>query len=78
MPEAKDTQAVLWENLRDAGCGPELARQVMKLLGLGRRQEALALLTQYRQRVLNCCHREQKKLECLDYLIYITGKEDKT
>lgn len=76
MPEAGDPQASLRENLTDAGCGPKLAGQVMELLEAGRRQEGLALLTQYRRKVLSCCHREQRKLECLDYLIYITEKGD--
>lgn len=76
MPEASDVQAILRENLADAGCDPALTRQAMALLATGRRQEVLDLLTRYRRDLLDCCHREQKKLDCLDYLIYTTGKEE--
>ncbi len=70
MPEASDVKAVLEENLQDAGCDRVLAEQIMALQAQGRRGEGIALLTQYRASVLECCHREQKKLDCLDYLIY--------
>lgn len=77
MPEASDAKAVLEENLKDAGCDPVLAKQVTVLLGQRRQREAMELLKRHRGKVLECCHAEQKKLECLDYLIYTTGKEEK-
>lgn len=76
MPEATDAKAVLKENLKDAGCDPALAEQVIALLAQGRRRETVALLKRHRGKVLDCCHAEQKKLDCLDYLIYTTGKEE--
>lgn len=75
MPEASDAKAVLEENLKDAGCDRALTEQVMALLAQGRRREGVALLKRHRGKVLECCHTEQKKLDCLDYLIYTTGKE---
>ena len=76
MAEGSDHRAALEENLTDAGCEPELCGQVTALLAQGRRQEAMALLKRHRRKVLECCHAEQKKLDCLDYFIYTAGKED--
>lgn len=70
MAEASDTQKILYENLLDAGCGRELTEQVAALLNTGHTREGLALLARHRKTVLENCHAEQKKMECLDYLIY--------
>lgn len=75
MPEASDVKAVLEENLQDAGCDRVLAEQIMALQAQGRRGEGVVLLTQHRAAVLERCHKEQKKLDCLDYLIYQMSKQ---
>ena len=55
------------DNLRDAGCSEELIEQYASAAsGCAR----ICLLTQYRRELLGNIHSEQKKLECLDYLIY--------
>ncbi|WP_368130083.1 hypothetical protein [Collinsella aerofaciens] len=54
-------------NLRDAGCSEELIEQYASAAsGCAR----ICLLKQYRRELLSSIHAEQKKLECLDYLIY--------
>lgn len=54
-------------NLRDAGCSEELIEQYTSAAsGCAR----ICLLKQYRRELLSSIHAEQKKLECLDYLIY--------
>lgn len=54
-------------NLRDAGCSEELIEQYASAAsGCAR----ICLLKQYRRELLGSIHAEQKKLECLDYLIY--------
>lgn len=77
MAEASDTQTILYENLLDAGCGEALTRQVMSLLDAGCVREGLSLLSKHRKAVLDNCHAEQKKIDCLDYLIYRLQKEQK-
>ena len=55
------------DNLRDAGCSEELIEQYASAAsGCAR----ICLLKQYRRELLGNIHSEQKKLECLDYLIY--------
>ena len=70
MPHISDVQGSLRENLLDAGCDPELTERFLALIGQGKEQEALALLTGHRKYLLDCCHAEQKKIDCLDYLLY--------
>lgn len=77
MAEASDTKNILYENLMDAGCDAELAKQVIAFLNAGQLKEGLSLLSKHRKAVLDCCHAEQKKIDCLDYLIYRLNKEYK-
>lgn len=73
----KDNGALL-ENLADAGCGRELAEQFLSLVGQGREEEALGLLAQHRKTLLEHCHRAEKKIDCLDYLVYNIEQKAKT
>ncbi len=75
MPHIADTQAILRETLSDAGCDPELIERFMALAEQGQAEEGLALLAKHRKHLLDCCHAEQKKLDCLDYLVYQMKKE---
>lgn len=55
------------DNLRDAGCSEELIEQYASAAsGCAR----MCLLKKHRRELLESIHSEQKKLECLDYLIY--------
>ncbi|WP_298034211.1 hypothetical protein [uncultured Dysosmobacter sp.] len=75
MPHIADTQGILRENLSDAGCGPELIERFMALAEQGQEEEGLALLAKHRKHLLDRCHAEQKKIDCLDYLVYQMKKE---
>ena len=54
-------------NLRDAGCDEAL---ITELEALPSSCAQLCRLKAYRRDLLNDIHAGQKKLECLDYLIY--------
>ena len=54
-------------NLRDAGCDEALMAELDALPSSCAR---LCRLKAYRRALLDGIHAEQKKLECLDYLIY--------
>ncbi len=54
-------------NLRDAGCDEAL---IAELEALPSSCARLCRLKAYRRELLDTVHSEQKKLECLDYLIY--------
>ncbi len=72
MPHILDAQGILRENLADAGCDPELIERFMALAGQGR-----ALLAKHRKRLLDRCHAEQEKIDCLDHPIYRMEKVEK-
>lgn len=60
----------LIQNLRDAGCGDELIEQFLQLWASGMHQPGLELLMRHRQLLLERCHQEERRIGCLDYLIY--------
>ena len=57
-------------NLVDAGCDNELIKQFMDLLKSGRKDAGLSLLAKHRRYLLDCYHADQKRIDCLDYLLY--------
>ena len=42
----------------------------MDFLKSGRKKAGMSLLAKHRRFLLDCYHAEQKKIDCLDYLIY--------
>lgn len=67
----------LRQNLMDAGCDPALTEQFLSLTEQGREKEALALLARHRKSLLDCCHTAERKIDCLDYLVYQMEKKAK-
>lgn len=66
MQAGKISDSVL-QNLKDAGC-PEQTIRAFAQSESGRQQ--LEVLALYRKKMLDGIHAEQKKLDCLDYLIF--------
>lgn len=60
------------QNLEDAGCPEETIR---KFAQSGDMRQQMAVLTAHRQKLLDGIHTEQRKLDCLDYLIFKMRKE---
>ncbi len=58
------------ECLTDAGCDEALIGQFEALRWSDRQKDQLRLLNDYRRQLLERIHAEQKKLDCLDYLLY--------
>lgn len=58
------------QNLKDAGCEPETVILFLQLCKDGNANGQLSLLAEHRKKLLDEIHREQAKLDCLDYLIY--------
>ena len=57
------------EYLKDAGCDQKLIDSFESMCGQENRAR-LSLLISYRLLLLDIIHAEQKKLDCLDYLIF--------
>lgn len=68
-------QAV-FENLVDAGCDAKLIERFLTLYEEGRKKEQMRLLTLHRKDLLAQMHDAQKRLDCLDFLLYKMRKEE--
>ena len=75
MPEASDTKGIFRQNLIDAGCGPELVRQCAALARQNETSELMRVLSCHRRLLLDTVHQNEKRIDCLDYLIYQLEKQ---
>lgn len=63
------------QNLQDAGCTDEMVEQFMAFQSRDDKEQQLKLLSGYREHLLDELHRDEKRIDCLDYLIYQMQKE---
>lgn len=70
MAEQTKQEQDIVTNLIDAGCDSELINQFMELLKKGKKEAGLSLLAKHRSFLLDCYHTDQRRIDCLDYLIY--------
>lgn len=63
-------KSTMRETLLDAGCEKEAADSLAALLEAGLQEEAYQALLSHRKALLTAVHAGQKKLACLDYLLY--------
>lgn len=77
MANRSSIQTVI-QNLRDAGCGPRCIEQFLALEQEAKTAEQIQLLTAHRQRLLDQIHRDERRMECLDYLVYQIQKQQQT
>ena len=68
-------QDALMQNLKDAGCPPELIDRFVICQDAGKTRDALRVLAAHRAVLLDEMHASQDKLDCLDYLIFQLRKE---
>ena len=64
------------QNLIDAGCGQEFIAEFMDDLRKDNISKDLKLLAAHRRSLLDNLHKEQKRIDCLDYLVYRMTKEN--
>ena len=64
------------QNLKDAGCTEELSRQFMVLQKDGEAEKQIQLLSGHRRHLLDVLHQEERRIDCLDYLMYQIQKRD--
>lgn len=77
MLEGDSAQAVI-QNLKDAGCDLETTERFLALEQAGQTREQLKLLSAHRKRLLDKVHEEERRIDCLDYLVYQVKKEKRT
>lgn len=78
MAEVSDTEGMLRQNLMDAGCSHEMAEQCVKLSEEQDAAQLLRVLARHRRTLLDAVHAGQKRIDCLDYLIYKIKKQAKS
>lgn len=66
------------QNLRDSGCGEDFIKAFVEALRGQKISEGLKLLEAHRRVLLDELHKEQKRIDCLDYLVYKMRKENLT
>ncbi len=77
MSNDTSVQSVI-QNLEDAGCDSEIIKEFFSLDAEGKTGEQLKLLARQRQQLLDRVHKEEKRIDCLDYLTYQLNKKCKT
>lgn len=75
-PGLHDTEVE--QNLKDAGCRRADIERCMERLDRGEVREAVGILNGHRDELLERIHRDEKRIDCLDYLIYRLSSQDKT
>ena len=68
--QSHTTQEAVVNNLKDAGCTPEIIDKFLTCRNAGRTQDSLRVLALHRASLLEDLHASQFKLDCLDYLIH--------
>lgn len=69
MMETTETEAIE-QNLKDAGCDVKVRKKFFALAEGGKTAEQLQLLSEQRERLLKRVHRDEKRITCLDYLVF--------
>lgn len=62
-------------NLRDSGCGEDTIKAFVEDFRGENFSEGLKLLETHRRVLLDELHKEQKRIDCLDYLVFKIKKE---
>ncbi len=75
MPEASDKFGIFYQNLEDAGCDAKTTQKCMMLFQVGNLRGMLPILSDHRKGLLSTVRAGQKKIDCLDYLLYQIEKE---
>lgn len=68
------SDAALIQNLKDAGCDAQTIENFMSDLHKGKEESSLKRLAIHRKKLLDSIHKEQKQIDCLDYLVYQMSK----
>lgn len=76
MSVSESSESII-QNLKDAGCDSETIEKFMADLQKGKEASSLKYLAAHRKKLLDSLHREQKCIDCLDYLVYQMKKTNK-
>ena len=66
----------LTEALSDAGCGPDAIEKAKRLWATGRTEDLIRHLRMLRCELMDDLHECQKRVDCLDYLMFQIEKQE--
>jgi len=72
-----NNEKAMIQNLKDAGCDSDTMKAFLEDIRINNIADGLKLLAVHRQALLDELHKEQKKIYCLDYLVYKMEKNKK-
>ncbi len=67
---AYQSEEAIEQNLRDAGCDEDCICEFMEDMDQNKEAAGMKVLRKHRSKLLDAMHREPKRIDCLDYLIY--------
>lgn len=65
-----ENTAMVIQNLKDAGCDTDTVKTFMELADSGEQKKQIQLLEKHRRVLLYEIHKNEKQIDCLDYLLY--------
>ena len=66
------------QNLIDAGCDQQTTERCMAFVEKERLSDMVPILAKYRRAMLDTLHKDQKQIDCLDYLLYLIKRFDES
>lgn len=70
MQDYMENDAAVLRNLQDAGCDAATIERFFALRNAGNQRELSKLLSLHRASLLDQVHVGQRRIDCLDYLVY--------
>ena len=77
MSQTMKNYEALHQNLADAGCGAETTLLCLSLAESGQWEKLCRELKKHRVELLDALHESEKRIDCLDYLLYELNRKNK-
>lgn len=71
-----ENEKAVRQNLKDAGCCEKQIDELINEMKKGNMENGLKKLSEHRCCLLDELHKEQRCIDCLDYLLYMIKKEN--
>lgn len=73
--DSKYNEDTIIQNLKDTGCGQDIITAFMDNIREEKLTDGLKLLSTHRRSLLDELHKTQKRIDYLDYLVYVLKKQ---
>ncbi|WP_217704837.1 hypothetical protein [Victivallis sp. Marseille-Q1083] len=78
MAEPDEKAVLLLRNLKDAGCDTAMTEQFLAYEREGRSKDQRRLLFRQRNSLLQTVHKNQERIDCLDFLLHSVEQKIKS